>query len=142
MASHPRRYDHQPSTLRRAHAELAPGARGVDAVAADPLGREDGTGHGRVVAGILKSRPHPEQGYRACLGLMRLGRRYGAERLEAACARAERLRSYSYRTVKNILASAQDRLPFEDEPPAPDRDAFAREHPRRRLLRREEENEC
>jgi hypothetical protein len=47
---------------------------------------------------------------------MRLGRRYGAERLEAACNRAERLRSYSYRTVKNILASAQDRLPFEDEP--------------------------
>jgi hypothetical protein len=72
------------------------------------------------VAGILESRPHPEQGYRACLGLMRLGRRYGPERLEVACTRAERLRSYSYRTVKNILASAQDRLPFEDEPPAPE----------------------
>jgi hypothetical protein len=52
---------------------------------------------------------------------MRLGRHHGNERLEAACARAERLRSYSYRTVKNILASAQDRLPLEDEqaPPAP-----------------------
>jgi hypothetical protein len=48
---------------------------------------------------------------------MRLGRRYGPERLEAASARAESLRSYSYRTVKNILASAQDRLPFEDNPP-------------------------
>jgi hypothetical protein len=69
------------------------------------------------VAGILKSRPHPEQGYRACLGLMRLGKRYGAGRLEAACERAEHLRSYSYRTVKNILASSQDRLPLEDEPP-------------------------
>ena len=55
------------------------------------------------MAEILRSRPHPEQGYRACLGIMRLGRRYGAERLEAACARAEHLRSYSYRTVKNIL---------------------------------------
>jgi hypothetical protein len=51
---------------------------------------------------------------------MRLGRRYGAERLEAASGRAEHLRSYSYRTVKNILASAQDRLPFEDDPPALD----------------------
>jgi hypothetical protein len=47
---------------------------------------------------------------------MRLGRRYGAERLEAACERAEHLRSYSYRTVKNILGSAQDRLPFQDHP--------------------------
>jgi hypothetical protein len=46
---------------------------------------------------------------------MRLGRRYGAPRLEAACERAELLRSYSYRTVKNILSSAQDRLPFDAE---------------------------
>jgi transposase len=72
-----------------------------------------------VVSEILKSRPHPEQGYRACLGLIRLGRRYGDDRLEAACARAETLRSYSYRTVKNILTSAQDRLPLEDEPTTP-----------------------
>jgi hypothetical protein len=50
---------------------------------------------------------------------MRLGRHHGDERLEAACARAERLRSYSYRTVKNILASAQERLPLEDEQAAP-----------------------
>jgi len=76
-----------------------------------------GPATGRLVVGILRSRPHPEQGYRACLGLMRLGRSYGAERLEAACARAEYLRSYSYRTVKNILASAQDRLPFEGQAP-------------------------
>jgi hypothetical protein len=50
---------------------------------------------------------------------MRLGRHNGDERLEAACARAEHLRSYSYRTVKNILASRQDRLPLEDEQAAP-----------------------
>ena len=62
-------------------------------------------------------RPHPEQGYRACLGLMRLGRDYGADRLEAACQRAERLRSYRYRTVEHILTHQQDRLPL-DPPPA------------------------
>jgi hypothetical protein len=49
---------------------------------------------------------------------MRLGRRYGEQRLEAASLRAEHLRSYSYRTVKNILSSAQDRLPFEQENPS------------------------
>jgi transposase len=118
VASHPRRYDHQPSTLsehmpssHRAHAEWTP-SRLIH------WAEKTGPATGRVVAGILERRPHPEQGYRACLGLMRLGRRYGAERLEAACERAEHLRSYSYRTVTNILSSAQDRLPLEDQAPA------------------------
>jgi hypothetical protein len=42
------------------------------------------------VALILESRPHPEQGYRASIGILRLARHYGADRLEAAC---ERLRA-------------------------------------------------
>jgi transposase len=120
LVSHVRRYDRQPSTLaehmpssHRAHAEWTP-SRLIH------WAQKTGPATGRLVAGILESRPHPEQGYRACLGLMRLGRHYGSERLEAASARAERLRSYSYRTVKNILASAQERLPLEDEPPVPD----------------------
>jgi len=119
IASHPRRHDHQPSTLaehmpssHRAHAEWTP-SRLIG------WAEKAGAATGRVVSEILKNRPHPEQGYRACLGLMRLGRHYGDDRLEAACARAERLRSYSYRTVKNILASAQECLPLEDEPTAP-----------------------
>jgi transposase len=82
-----------------------------------------GPATGRLVAEILRSRPHPEQGYRSCLGVMRLGRRYGAERLEAASLRAEQLRSPSYRTVHNILSSGQDHLPFEEPestpPPTP-----------------------
>jgi hypothetical protein len=49
---------------------------------------------------------------------MRLGRLHGADRLEAACVRAERLRSYRYRTVEHILTYQQDRLPLDDLPPA------------------------
>lgn len=45
---------------------------------------------GRLVEAILQSRPHPEQGYRACLGVIRLGRRYPKERMEAAARRANR----------------------------------------------------
>ena len=67
-------------------------------------------------AAILESRPHPEQGYRACLGIMQQGRRYGNIRLEAACARALALGACRYHTVKNILSAGQDRLPLE--PPA------------------------
>jgi transposase len=44
----------------------------------------------RVVEQILQSKPHPEQGYRSCLGIMRLGKALGAQRVEAACVRALR----------------------------------------------------
>jgi hypothetical protein len=57
---------------------------------------------------------------------MRLGRLYGADRLEAACHRAERLGSYRYRTVEHILIHQQDRLPFAD--PAPARPALTHEN--------------
>jgi transposase len=79
-----------------------------------------------LVAEILRRKRHPEQGYRACLGIMRLGRQHSEARLEAACARAARLRSYSYQTVKNILAAGLDRLPLEEAStgsrPTPDHD--------------------
>lgn len=73
---------------------------------------QSGPATARVVAAIMGRRAHPEQGFRACLGLMRLGRTYGAERLEAACARAERLEAYRYKTIENILRSGQDRVPL------------------------------
>ena len=73
-----------------------------------------GPAAGRLVAEILQRRPHPEQGYRACLGIMRLGRTYGAARLNAACARAVALGSYRYHTVKNILTSGLRRALVRD----------------------------
>jgi transposase len=94
----------------RAHAEWTPSRLIAWA-------EQTGAATGRLMAGLLERRPHPEQGYRACLGLMRLGRVYGTDRLDAACARAERLRSYRFRTVEQILKHQQDRLPL-DEPPA------------------------
>ena len=57
----------------------------------------------------MAHRAHPEQGYRSCLGLMRLAREYGNERLEAACARAQSIRAPHYRSVKSILACGLDR---------------------------------
>ena len=57
---------------------------------------------------LLESRPHPEQGYRSCLGLMRLARAYPAERVEAACHRALSIGALSYRSVKSILKAGLD----------------------------------
>jgi len=69
-----------------------------------------------VVEAILASRPHPLQGYRSCLGLMRLGKLYGAERLEAACVRALALKAASYRSVASILKAGLDRQALPEKP--------------------------
>jgi len=68
-----------------------------------------------VVTRILESKPHPEQGYRACLGILRLGDRYGADRLEAASRRALRIGGVTYRSIKSILEHGLDRLPLEEQ---------------------------
>jgi len=56
-----------------------------------------------------RHRPHPEQGYRACLGLKRLARQYSPARLEAACTRALAIRSPTFRSVDSILKCGLDR---------------------------------
>ena len=58
---------------------------------------------------ILRERPHPEQGFRACAGILRFARTYGTERLEAACARALSIGARSYSSVKSILKNDLDR---------------------------------
>jgi hypothetical protein len=65
-----------------------------------------------VVRWQLEHRPHPEQGYRACLGLQRLARAFGTERLEAACTRALAIGAPLYRSVDSILKSGVDRQPL------------------------------
>jgi len=62
---------------------------------------------------IFKSKPHPEMGYRSCLGVLRLGTRYSNERLEAAARRAVSTGACSYRSVKSILERGLDRQPLE-----------------------------
>jgi transposase len=67
----------------------------------------------RFIESLLENRPHPEQGYRSCLGTLRLEKQYGADRLEVACARALAVRARSYRHVKNILDKSLDRIAIE-----------------------------
>jgi len=69
-----------------------------------------------LILQILESRPHPEQGYRSCLGLLRLTKRYGPARLETACNRARAAGAISYRHVDAILTHGLDRQPRAPEP--------------------------
>ncbi|MBC7324656.1 MAG: transposase, partial [Moorella sp. (in: Bacteria)] len=68
-----------------------------------------------LIKTVLQTRPHPEQGYRTCLGIVRLARYYPTERLEAAAKKALACRALSYRSLKSILEKGLDRL-AEAEP--------------------------
>ncbi len=95
--------EHMPAS-HRAHLEWTP-AKLIT------WGQRIGVSTAAVVTWQLEHRPHPEQGYRACLGLLALVRRYSAERLEAACTRAMAIRAPNLRSVTNILKSGLDRQP-------------------------------
>lgn len=92
---------HMPAS-HRAHLEWTP-QKLID------WGLRIGVSTAEVVTWQLEHRAHPEQGYRACLGLQRLGREYTPVRLEAACTRAVAIRSLTYRSVASILKSGLDR---------------------------------
>lgn len=68
-----------------------------------------------VVAAILGRQTHPETGRRACLGLMRMVERYGAARVEAACARAVAIKNPRYKSVEAILKSGLDKMALTEE---------------------------
>jgi transposase len=95
--------EHMPAS-HRAHREWTP----AKLIA---WGQRIGLSTAAVVTWQLERRPHPEQGYRACLGLLALVRKYSAERLEAACTRAMAIRAPTLRSVSNILKCGLDRQP-------------------------------
>ena len=67
-----------------------------------------GEATGQIAGKILTSREHPEQGYRSCLGILRLGKLYGKDRLEAASKRALAIGAASYKSIRSILENGLD----------------------------------
>jgi transposase len=70
-----------------------------------------------LVEAIMKAKPHPEQGFRACLGILRLARSYGSARLEAACRRGNDIGATSYGSIKSILQHGLDKAYASETPP-------------------------
>jgi transposase len=68
-----------------------------------------------LIETILNSRAHPQQGFRSCLGILRLAKSYGNRRLEAACRRAVIIGATSYRSVESILKHNLDQKPLAQE---------------------------
>lgn len=77
--------------------------------------QKEGPKTGEVAAAILSRGPHPESGRRSCLGLVRLGKRYGSERLEAACARALAIHNPTRKSVEAILKSGIEKVALTEE---------------------------
>lgn len=73
----------------------------------------------KLVEAIMAAKPHPEQGYRACLGIIRLGDKYTPQRLEAACKRSLAIKAHSYKSVKSILKTGLDQMPLVSKTLAP-----------------------
>src|SRR5438445_164990 len=66
---------------------------------------------------ILDAKPHPEMGYRSCLGIIRLAQQYSAQRMEAAAERALLAKACRYQSVKSILKNSLDTVPLSPPPP-------------------------
>jgi len=115
IASHMRSYikgayvtkdEHRPASHQK-HLEWTPSRMIAWA-------KETGEATQALVAAIFKARAHPEQGYRSCLGIIRLSKRYGSDRIEAASRRALDIGAISYKSVKSILENGLDKVPTEE----------------------------
>ena len=106
--------EHMPAA-HRAHMEWTP-QRLIH------WGQDIGVATAVVVTRLLEERKHPEHGYRACLGLLALAKRYGKPRLEAACVLALQIGVCRYRHVRDILANNRDQsqLTVTDDWVSPD----------------------
>lgn len=118
VAVHPRSFlpgkfttmeEHRPKSHQR-HLEWTPG-RLVE------WAEKVGPSCAQVVAHVLQSKPHPEQGFRSVLGIMRMGKGGEEARLEAACRRALHFGTCSYGSIKSILDRKLDTQPLEPELP-------------------------
>ena len=93
---------HMPAA-HRAHAKWSP-SRLIN------WARSIGPATGQLISDVLHTRRHPEQGYRTCLGILRLAKRYTKPRLEAACARALLIRVRRVRQIEGILKAGLDQM--------------------------------
>ena len=115
VASHPRSFvkyayttnpEHRPAS-HRAHLEWTP-SRLIE------WGQSIGPHTAALVEYVIRSKPHPEQGYRSALGILRLGDKHGKDRLERACDKAFQIRSPSYKTLKTMLAQRMESTPLRE----------------------------
>ena len=101
--------EHMPSAHRR-HAEWTPARLMYEAEKIGPATLA-------LFEVIMRAKPHPEQGFRSCLGILRLAKSYGPARLEAACERGNNIGARSYGSIASILQHGLDRAHAQEKAP-------------------------
>jgi transposase len=113
VASHPRSFVAGAHTTDTSH--LSPSQRAQaewTPLRFEQWAQKIGVACAQLVAQLIRSKAHPTQAYRVCLGVLALAKKYGDTRLENACARALHLRSLQRRTLVNILEHGLDQQPL------------------------------
>lgn len=95
---------HRPAS-HRAHLEWTP-SRLIQ------WGQSIGPSTAALIEHVIRSKPHPEQGYRSALGILRLAKKFSAARLEQACERALTIQALSYTAVKTLLEQRMETAPL------------------------------
>jgi transposase len=118
VAAHARSYDqvkrfvtlpeHMPAAHRQTNLEWPP-SRFI------AWGKSIGPNTEQFIAQLLERRRHPEQAFKSCMGVFRLGDVYSRERLERACTMALRQRAFSSLSVRNILKNNRDGIADEQQ---------------------------
>jgi transposase len=116
ITSHPRSYGTEKYLTKPEHMPKAHQAQ----VQWTPVrlvnwAKKTGPATAKLVEEIMRQRAHPQQGFKACLGILHLNRHYEDQRIEAACARALRMRACSYKSVAAILKNSLDHEAVETE---------------------------
>lgn len=101
--------DHMPSSHRR-YADWTPARMMSEAAKTGPATVA-------LFEAIMRAKPHPEQGFRSCLGILNLLRSYGPERVEAACRRGNDIGATTYGSIASILRHGLDRAYVREAPP-------------------------
>jgi transposase len=101
--------EHMPSAHRR-YAEWTPARMMSEAAKIGPA-------TAALFEAIMKAKPHPEQGFRSCLGIMRLVRTYGSERVEAASQRGNDIGATTYGSIASILKTGLDKAYVNSKAP-------------------------
>lgn len=114
VASHPKsslkgKHTTCPEHMPKAHLEFAEWTPERFISWAD----KTGPAAARAIEQVLSRRAFPEHGFRSCLGILSLGKRFGQDRLEAACERALMIKGVSYRSIKSILENNLDKKPLQ-----------------------------
>jgi transposase len=111
IASHPRKYTYGHTTLvehmPKAHQKYAEWTteRIIN------WAKKIGLATSQLVEKVIATKEHPQIAFRACLGILRLGKSYNETRLEAACGRALKIGAYSYKNVAAILKNNLENVP-------------------------------